>query len=281
MEIKFESSLTTYMQKVKPLLMKKEACNNLILGLLDRMEGLDNKGENHFGLVLDKGITIFAFIWTPPNNWILADVEGVSTSIIEKVCEFLNEQGKNVPGVIGPRKIAKAFMKKWTERSGQKAVIHMEQLVYRLDTVLIEPKSNGRLQQAEQHDLDLAAEWLEAFGDQANEDISRQQAKDAAKRFIDNGSLYFWNVAGKKVSMVNRSRKSENGATINAVFTPDAFKRKGYATDAVTALSAKLLGDGFSFCSLYTDAANPTSNNIYKKIGYRIVGDSIVYRFFE
>lgn len=79
--------------------------------------------------------------------------------------------------------------------------------------------------------------------------------------------------------MVNRSRKTKNGATINAVFTLDEYKRNGYATSSVAALSTKLLVEGARFCSLYTDADYPTSNRIYKKIGYYEVGTSVVYEF--
>ncbi|OZU86959.1 GNAT family N-acetyltransferase, partial [Virgibacillus indicus] len=56
------------------------------------------------------------------------------------------------------------------------------------------------------------------------------------------------------------------------------FKKKGYATSTVAHLSQKILDEGFQFCSLYTDSTNPTSNSIYKKIGYYEAGSSIVYK---
>jgi hypothetical protein len=40
-----------------------------------------------------------------------------------------------------------------------------------------------------------------------------------------------------------------------------------------------MLEKGYSFCCLYTDLANPTSNSIYQKIGYRPVADSSQIRF--
>jgi len=47
----------------------------------------------------------------------------------------------------------------------------------------------------------------------------------------------------------------------------------------VSALSQKLLDSGYERCSLFTDLANPTSNSIYQKIGYRPVGDFDGYFF--
>jgi predicted GNAT family acetyltransferase len=47
----------------------------------------------------------------------------------------------------------------------------------------------------------------------------------------------------------------------------------------VAKLSQHLLDQGRTFCTLFTDLANPTSNRIYQNIGYRPVCDYTVYRF--
>ena len=75
------------------------------------------------------------------------------------------------------------------------------------------------------------------------------------------------------------TRPTRNGVSVGGVYTPPELRRKGYATACVAALSALLLDRGHSFCVLYTDLANPTSNSIYQKIGYRPVTDSAVHRF--
>jgi predicted GNAT family acetyltransferase len=36
---------------------------------------------------------------------------------------------------------------------------------------------------------------------------------------------------------------------------------------------------GSSLCCLYTDVSNPSSNSIYKKLGYEVVGESAQYSF--
>jgi hypothetical protein len=60
---------------------------------------------------------------------------------------------------------------------------------------------------------------------------------------------------------------------INAVYTPPEQRRRGHATASVAALSAKLLAAGRASCVLFTDLANPTSNAIYRRIGYAPVID--------
>jgi uncharacterized protein len=47
----------------------------------------------------------------------------------------------------------------------------------------------------------------------------------------------------------------------------------------VAALSRQLLASGYDYCALFTDLANPTSNDIYYQIGYRPVADFDEYRF--
>ena len=40
-----------------------------------------------------------------------------------------------------------------------------------------------------------------------------------------------------------------------------------------------LLSERYSFCSLFADQANPTSNSIYAKIGYVPLGDALEFDF--
>jgi uncharacterized protein len=69
------------------------------------------------------------------------------------------------------------------------------------------------------------------------------------------------------------------GVSVSAVYTPPEQRRKGYATACVAALSRRLLASGYDYCALFTDLANPTSNDIYYQIGYRPVADFDEYRF--
>ena len=59
-----------------------------------------------------------------------------------------------------------------------------------------------------------------------------------------------------------------NGIRIGPVFTPAAHRGRGFATSLVAHVSADRLVEGRRFCFLYTDLANPTSNAIYRRIGY-------------
>lgn len=77
--------------------------------------------------------------------------------------------------------------------------------------------------------------------------------------------------------MAASARPTKRAIAVNGVYTPPRWRRHGYATACVAALSEILLRRGFAFCVLYTDLANPTSNGIYTRIGYRPVRDFLMY----
>jgi len=62
-------------------------------------------------------------------------------------------------------------------------------------------------------------------------------------------------------------------------FREYGFRCRDYATSCVAELFRNILQSAYRFCMLYMDLANPTSNSIYIKIGYKLVCDSMEYTF--
>jgi uncharacterized protein len=281
LKVYLETSINHYLSKVEDLLLRQEANNNLMLGLLER--GRNNIGIYtngiRLGVVEEAGEVIYAFMQTPPNKWILAKVDSIQDNVIPAIIQFLFTYKYPVPGVLGPTEQVEEFVRLWKEKSGKQADLHMKQLIYQLDQVKVTPHPSGELILAEDKHLPMVKNWLNQFAKEAKMPLTKQEADSMATSFIQKQSLFLWKVGEEIVSMTNNSRRTKNGSSVNAVFTPDEYKRKGYATSIVAAVSQKLLDDGFTFCSLYTDAENPTSNSIYQKIGYNIVGESVEYYF--
>ena len=86
---------------------------------------------------------------------------------------------------------------------------------------------------------------------------------------------------GDRVSMCSRSRPTLHGASIGLVYTPPGLRGRGYASACVADLSQRILDSGKAFCTLFTDLANPTSNAIYQRIGYRPLCDFREIRFSD
>ena len=73
--------------------------------------------------------------------------------------------------------------------------------------------------------------------------------------------------------------RTPNGIRIGPVYTPPEQRRRGYGSALTAALTQQLLDGGRRFCFLFTDLANPTSNSIYQRIGYRPVTDVDLWAF--
>ena len=69
-------------------------------------------------------------------------------------------------------------------------------------------------------------------------------------------------------------------ARIGPVFTPAHLRGRGYASAVTAALSDELL-QRCAVVMLFTDAANPTSNAVYARLGYKVVADVVEVSFAE
>ncbi len=127
-------------------------------------------------------------------------------------------------------------------------------------------------------DLSLVARWLAAFSEETSLSADFNRTKSQAVKHIKDQQLYVWDHRGP-VSIAKESRPTKNGTTINAVYTPPEHRNEGYATSCVLSLTKKLLSNRYSFCCLYTDLSNPTSNSIYSKIGYMPIGEALEFDF--
>ncbi|MFC0524219.1 GNAT family N-acetyltransferase [Pontibacillus salicampi] len=268
-------------RRVEPFLIKSEALHNLPLGILQRLVQQQDYYDQEpvLGYIHERGDIQAVVIRTSPHMWVIATNHTPSDSVLEEMVRFFADNHHDVPGLIGAPETITRLADRWRELTGRPYHIAMQQKVYQLDAVGPYNRGNGFLKLAEAEDLALATRWLYAFGLEAGIDITEEYAQKVTEQNIKHKKLYFWVVDGQVVSMVGQARSTRNGTTINSVYTPDKWKRRGYATCAVASLSEKLLGEGYQFCSLYTDLSNSTSNNIYQKIGYYPIGDSLVVRF--
>ena len=77
-----------------------------------------------------------------------------------------------------------------------------------------------------------------------------------------------------RVSIAGFGGPTPNGIRIGPVHTPRARRGRGYGTAVTAAVTRLQLARGRTLCFLYTDLANPTSNAIYRRLGYVTVCDS-------
>ncbi len=271
-----------FIQSVETFLERNEAVNNLPLGILFRLKKesklTEQKSKPFFALVKHGQDIIFVMLMTPPHNMIIYGEGNNLDAVIEQSILFLRKEEILIPGVIGPRELATKFAFSWAQATGHVPIIKMEQMIYRLNEVNEIDLSPGRLILAAQKDIDLVGNWIFEFSKVTSETVSLTEARRKAEFAIKESCVFLWEDK-IPVSMASKARPTKNGIVISAVYTSLQFQKKGYATSCVASLSKLLLSEGYKFCSLYTDLSNPTSNSIYRKIGYRPIALSIVYSF--
>ena len=125
----------------------------------------------------------------------------------------------------------------------------------------------------------MLVHWYKAFAIEAIRAVEGDVER-IVKHHLNQNNLYFWQDR-TPVSMVCGRVSTPNSSRIGPLYTPPEYRRKGYATSCVAALSQTLLERGCRFCFLLTDVANPTSNHIYRIIGYQPVCDWHDYSFTE
>ena len=209
-----------------------------------------------------------AFLRTPPHSVLLTDLPARAAG---PLAECLADLDPALPGATGPADAVRALSAAWQARTGAEASPREEQRLYRLGelTPTVPPGQAGR--EARAADRRLLADWLRAFHRAI--DAPEPQAELAVDYRLDYRGWALWEDSGTPVSMAGRTPVLHGVARIGPVYTPPVLRRRGYA-GAVTALLCRAaLADGARELVLFTDLANPTSNALYQRLGFRPLRD--------
>lgn len=271
-----------YLLRAAPLL-ENEARHNLMLGIANTLvRNPELHVDARLFLVSDRDIVRAAALITPPYNLVVADC-GSDDAVRELVRTVLAD-GVPVPGALANMPTIDTVVAEWTAATGQAASKMMEQGVFAIEGVVPSPPTRGNHRPATLADRVIVEQWLRAFTAEALPDdpFDEERMETAIRNRLGGegpNAYWLWTVDGQPVSMSAHGNPTGRGIRIGAVYTPPAERGNGYASALVAAQSQWLLDSGYMFCFLYTDLANPTSNAIYERIGYRRVAESAVYSF--
>jgi predicted GNAT family acetyltransferase len=281
-EIRSYPSASDFLNAAGPLLYRHEAANGLMLGVCGQILRNPERfaGRICYRTVEEGGALRLAAIMTPPHRLQLSCSESTTEGRAAALADSLQRDGWDIPGVMGPAGEAKAVVERLAALAGRGYRLENRLRLYELRSVAQPPPARGRLRTALPADRPFLTRWwydaqMEMFGK-----AERAEAERTALFRLGDGAVSLWE-DGRPVSMAVRTRPTENGISVGMVYTPPNFRRRGYATACVTELSRLLLNEGRQFCSLYADLANPVSNSIYRRIGYRPVCDFEEYGFLE
>jgi uncharacterized protein len=283
MTVRTYADATAFLAAAGAELEKNEAANSLMLGICERLRtNPEWMQQSPFLATVSRGEElVLGVMMTPPQNFVLAVLGDGAPAALPSLVTTLRAGGWRVPGVLGPTEVARPFAEAWVAEAGGSYSLGMAQRVHELRAVAVpEGTVPGQLRVATGADRALVTEWARGFYRDALGEEDLAQIQLLVKRRVGVGDIVIWE-DGAPVSMAMRTRPAGRGISVSLVYTPPEQRRKGYATACVAALSRQLLAEGYDYCALFTDLANPTSNDIYTQIGYRPVADFDEYRFTD
>ena len=167
-----------------------------------------------------------------------------------------------------------------TELLGRTVTSRMDQRLFRLDELIAPRPTDGSARHASGADAEWLARWYTDF---AVEAFGRLPVGFDASRMVERGvrssQCFVWTLDdGTPVAMAVAHPPVDGVSRIGPVYTPPPWRGRGYGA-AVTATASRAILDAGDVAVLYTDLANPTSNRIYQRLGYRQVLDRTTVRF--
>jgi GNAT superfamily N-acetyltransferase len=193
----------------------------------------------------------------------------------------LHARGETVEAVNGALPAVRVFAEETARLAGGVAEVAVHMRLFELGTLRPPPPPPGRLRAAAARDAELVAAWLHRFAADADAQAGRPPGssghdvppRDELLRRLERGGIWLWeDPAGVPVHLTASSPPSFGVSRIGPVYSPPEHRGRGYAGAAVAEVSRRLVDDGTRVC-LFTDQANPTSNGLYPRLGFRPVVD--------
>jgi RimJ/RimL family protein N-acetyltransferase len=205
---------------------------------------------------------------TPPY---LVGITALPEAAVAPLVADLAEVYEQVSGFSGPEQTATALAKAWAALRGGSYRLASRQRLFVLRAGPAPRPAPGVLRLAGRDDAGLAQSWgaalaLDSPGTPFDGKFCTQLA--LAKR------LYFW-VDDQPRCMIGLARESDESAAVGLVYTPAAYRGKGYATIALTALQRLFVERGVRRAYFYVDPTNDAVVGVASARGGRLGHDEV------
>jgi len=285
MIVQLHRTATAFLGRAGIWLGRSEVENSLILGLATRRADREHRGDVKvpeppwlFATVHEHqdGPPSAAAMMTPGYPMLLAGDQEFPNACSALVPWLVLNRWK-LPGILGHEDLARRFADHWCQETGQLPSLVRRERIHeaRQGEILVPAGIRGHLRRAaadaaagdQEGDREVIARWMHQFHHEAVPEDPLPDVEHLVERHLREGSIFLWDI-GRPVSMVVHARSTRSTASISGVFTPPQERGNGYASACVATLCERLLRKGFASCVLYADLANPTSNQIYRRIGF-------------
>ncbi len=217
-----------------------------------------------------------AALCTPPRGLITSALPPAWSPAVAGV---LADAHPGLPEATGPRDRAEAFALAWSDLTGAVVQERKATRLFALGTLTAPGGVSGMVRIATTHDVDLLARWHRAFHEDAG--VGLRPGEDSMAEIrnqLQAGVAHLlWCVDGEPVSHAATRPPVASMSRIGPVYTPPEHREHGYASAVTAAAAAWALAAGACHVVLFTDLANPVSNSIYPRLGFRPVHDAVEF----
>lgn len=259
-------------------LLTREPEHNLLLALTDRSPSQVAEPSAAFAVALSNETVVGVAVSAPAPGRLLV-LSRMTEDVALALAEALAIQPITIPAVKGPAAPAEAFATRWSTLKRLRRIVGVHERILCAETLRPPRATPGQPIYASQSHRELLRQWCDAF----LQEIAGRHAPTPNSRIqelVDDRALYLWlNADRRPCSMAARVRESSNGATVGLVYTPPALRGSGYAMNCVAALCSDVFASGKTYCSLYADANNLTSNRLYSALGFEEIGTTQEFLF--
>ncbi|MEU5158412.1 GNAT family N-acetyltransferase [Streptomyces sp. NPDC020875] len=193
---------------------------------------------------------------------------------------YLADLGFDLPYVSADRPAATAFAEAWHRHTGAAFSLRVELRLHRLGILTPpEPLPAGRARRAGEADLAQVVDLCRGFAEDVRESVTVTMDTWPDTRFADKDYTFWESPDGTPVSVAGANPPVAGVVQIDPVYTPAHHRGHGYAAAATAAACETARTEGATGLVLFTDAANPTSNALYHRLGFRVLNEWAVYDF--
>ncbi|MFE3192675.1 GNAT family N-acetyltransferase [Nocardia sp. NPDC059240] len=272
MRVEITSDAGDFQRRVSGFLDRDPLRHTLICTIVDNeMTGLTVPVEPSYFASVRSGDVVGVAIRTAGHGVLVGEMpDAALPELVTRFAEFL----PRVPEVIGAESAASEFARIWSELRGTSYGAGRRERLYRLGRLQV-PHAPGKPRPATAADIEVCGQWT-ADMDRELGGFQLALAESALRARLATGRWWLWEDDGRPVSLTAHQVPIRGWARIGPVYTPPETRGHGYASALVAHVAGTLRAAGQDVC-LFTDLANPTSNKIYRAIGFEAVLDQAQY----
>lgn len=257
--------ISEFAARVVPLLAEREVENNVMIGLALRIAADPQALPGAVLCTVEKdGELVGAALRTPPQ---LVVVTRLPQGAARAVAEFFRTLSDIPDGAIGPEQHGRDVANVFAEWRGGSVEYASDEIIYELRELREPTPPPGAVRAATAADGPLVTRFLSEFFREVVLPHPPDPAGLAA-RVLSRNAARLWD-DGEPRALACWARHMTTGTAIAPIYTSPESRGRGYGSAVTAALCRELFAEGRAFVCLHAERKNPTSNHVYRKLGFR------------